>query len=291
MAGDVPGGDIIEVVQLVRANLLAPYAPADVLLVEKDGADGGVCPAPWVSMGIPLGVMRRGRRDVLYREDVGDLLETLSGSEHLEDPAHDGGGNGVGLETVEPLAQSTLLGIGMLAGVCEPVAVGRATAKMAAAHLGQHRHAVTHTDPDQVAFLLRRTPEHPEQHLGGGRAEVDSAADLREPQLDPEVLEQRVGGRVLDRRAEGPGELTDHDGVPGIGTGAQLSEESARLGSTGPGQGAGVADVEVVSHDLRAGRKDRACLGDLAGTGRLGLLHLFGRDPTHEREQQLARHT
>jgi hypothetical protein len=106
----------------------------------------------------------------------------------------------------------------MLGGVCEPVAVGRATSKMAAAHLGQHRHAVTHTDSDQVAFLLRRAAEHPQQHLSGGRAEVDSASDLWKPQLNPEVLEQRVGGRVLNRRAEGPGELTDHDRVPGIGT-------------------------------------------------------------------------
>ena len=85
LASDVAGRDIIEVVQLVRANLLSPYAPADVLLVDEDCADGGMCPAPWVSVRIPLRVMRRGDRDVLCGEDVRDLLEPLSGSEHFED--------------------------------------------------------------------------------------------------------------------------------------------------------------------------------------------------------------
>jgi hypothetical protein len=70
--------------------------------------------------------------------------------------------------------------------------------------------------------------------------------------------------------------------------GAQLLEKPAGLGSTGPGQGAGVTEVEVLGHDLCAGRKDAACLGALAGTGCLRFLHILGRDSTDEGELQIA---
>jgi hypothetical protein len=110
--------------------------------------------------------------------------------------AHHGGGHGVGFEAVEPLPEGAFPGIGMLAGVGAGSRRG-AAAKMAVARLRQHRHTLSNTDPDQVAFLLGRAAEHPQQHLGRGRAEVDSASDLREPQLDPPVRRGRGPGPVL----------------------------------------------------------------------------------------------
>ena len=46
-------------------------------------------------------------------------LEALSGSEHLEDPAHDRGGIRVGFETVEPLTQPRFFDIRDAAGAAD----------------------------------------------------------------------------------------------------------------------------------------------------------------------------
>ena len=154
--------------------------------------------------------------------------------------------------------------------------------------LGQHPHAVTDTEPDQVPFLLGGAAEHPEQHLGRGRAVVDTPSDLREPQVDAEVLEQRVDRRVLDRGAERPSELADDDGVQGLVPERSSPRIRAVSGRRGQGTESAVTDVEILGHDLRAGWQDRTCLGDLAGTRRFGLLDVFGRDSTDEGEQQLA---
>jgi hypothetical protein len=288
LAGDIAGGDIVEVVQLVDAGLLPPHGPAEVLLVAQDRPDGGVRPAARVTVLVPGAIVRRRRGDVLGGKGVGDLLEPLSGGERLEDAPHHRSGYGVGLEAVEPLAERPLLGVGVLAGVGEPVPVGRSTAEVALPGLGQHGHAVPDASADQVPLLLRGAPEHPEEHLGGGRAVVDPAADLGQPQLDAEVLEQRVDRRVLDGRSERPGELADHDRVPRVGTGPQFGQQAPGLGPADPWQRPGVADVEVLGHDLRARRQDAARLGELAGPGCLGLLHLLGRHPTDEREAQIA---
>jgi hypothetical protein len=181
LAGDVPGGDIIEVVQLVGADLLSPYAPAEVFVVEEDGADGGVCPPRGSRWGFRLGSCAAGEGTFSAVRMLAICLRPYPTANISKIRRTTEAVKGSASSRWSRWPRARFFGIGMLAGVCEPVAVGRATAKMAAARLGQHRHSVTHTDPDQVAFLLRRAPEHPEQHLGGGRAEVDLSSDLGEP--------------------------------------------------------------------------------------------------------------
>ena len=59
LAGDVSGGDVVEVEQLVGSGLLPPHGSAEVALVEQDGPDGSVRPATRVTVGIAPAVMGR----------------------------------------------------------------------------------------------------------------------------------------------------------------------------------------------------------------------------------------
>lgn len=135
---------------------------------------------------------------------------------------------------------------------------------MAPTLLGKHGHAVAHPAADQRPFLFRGAPEHAEQHLGRRRGEVDSATDLGQPERDAEVLEQGIDRAVLDRRTEGPSELTYYDCVPSVGALLHLSEEPAGLRAPRPRQGSADPDVEELLDDLGIGWEDPARLGELS---------------------------
>jgi hypothetical protein len=140
--------------------------------------------------------MRRGRRDVLCVKMFAICLRPCPAANISKMRRTTGAVMGSGSRRWSLCPRTRFLALGC-SPASEQVAVGWAAAKMAVARLRQHRHTLSNTDPDQVAFLLGRAAEHPQQHLGRGRAEVDSASDLREPQLDPPVRRGRGPGPVL----------------------------------------------------------------------------------------------
>ncbi|MFF3919520.1 hypothetical protein ACFYZB_40075 [Streptomyces sp. NPDC001852] len=86
---------------------------------------------------------------------------------------------------------------------------------------------------------------------------VDGSADFRDPQGDAEVDEdgEGVAELVAVERALW---LSDDDGVEAPVRVAEGLEEFVGAGPALPGQGAAVADVEVLADDLAPGGLDRA---------------------------------
>jgi hypothetical protein len=77
---------------------------------------------------------------------------------------------------------------------------------------------------------------------------VDPPADLRGPQLDAVVLEQRRHRGVLGA-VEGSLVLPDHDRVPAAIRVSQRGDQGRGLRATHPGQRPAVAGVEEPGHD------------------------------------------
>lgn len=104
---------------------------------------------------------------------------------------------------MQPFAVGGLGGVGVRSGVDEQVPVGWAAAEVAALDLGLGGHRGADPDADAVAFALGHAAEHTHDQVVGLVIGVDRAADLRHPQGDAVVGEQRVGVAELVA-VEGP---------------------------------------------------------------------------------------
>jgi hypothetical protein len=190
----------------------------------------------------------------------------------------------VGLQPVHPDAQGGLRWVGVGTGVSQPVPEGRTAAEEPALGGGLGGHGAPNPGPDAGALALAHAAEERHQHVVGLRAGIDPPADLRDPQLDPVVLEQREGQGKL-RAVEGTLRLSDGYGLKASVRGAQELEEPRGLGPAFPGEGPGLPDVEELGHDLAA-----AGLDELKGPAKLPgprggrILLVLGRDPSVEGE-------
>lgn len=99
-----------------------------------------------------------------------------------EDALDDRCGGGVGLEAVQAAAFGGLARVGVGAGVGEPVAVGRAAAKVSAFEFGLGGHGGAHADLDAVAFAFRHAAEDGHHQVVGLGLGVDGPADLGDPE-------------------------------------------------------------------------------------------------------------
>jgi hypothetical protein len=110
---------------------------------------------------------------------------------------------------MQPPAKGGLGGVGMEAGVDQPVAVGWPAAQEAplGGGLGAHRRPHPGLDPGALAFGHAAKQGH--DQVVGFRARVDPPADLRHPQLHPVVGEDREGEAELVA-VEGALRLADH---------------------------------------------------------------------------------
>jgi hypothetical protein len=88
---------------------------------------------------------------------------------------------------------------------------------------------------------------------------VDPAADLRRPQLDAVVLEQRRHRGVL-AAVEGPLVLADHDRVPPPVRIGQRSDQGRGLRAARPSQRPAVSGVEELGYDPPVSGRQRGGL-------------------------------
>ena len=106
-------------------------------------------------------------------------------------------------------------------------------------------------DPDAGPgdFALGRQPQYRHRLLIVLGLVVDPAVDLRCPQLDAVVLEQRRHRRVL-AAIERPLVFPGHDRIPLPVRVGELRDEGGGLRAAGPGELPGLPHVEELRHDL-----------------------------------------
>ncbi len=112
---------------------------------------------------------------------------------------------------------------------------------------------------------------------------VDRSADLWYPQGDAVVLEDGVHEAVLVA-VERSVRFADHYRVEAAAGVAERGEQESGLGAAFPGDRSGLADVEVLGGDFAVGVGQGLGAGELPCSGGLGVLLVFGRYPSVERE-------
>jgi hypothetical protein len=134
---------------------------------------------------------------------------------------------------VRPAAPRRVRLVRVRARIGKPVPVRRAPAQVAALLQRLRRHRGPHPDPGPGDLPLRRQPQRYHRLLVILGVPVDPLADLRHPQLDPVVLEQR-GHRGVLAAVERPLVLPDHDRVPPALRISQLRHQRSRLRAPRP---------------------------------------------------------
>jgi hypothetical protein len=175
----------------------------------------------------------------------------------------------------------------MRAGVGEPVPIGWPAAEVAALLAGLRGHRGADPDPGAGDLALGLQAQRHHCLLVVLGAEVDPAADLRRPQLDPVVLEQRRHRREL-APAERPLVLPDHYRVPAALGVSQFRDQRGGLRAPCPGQRPALADVEELRHDLSVPGHQRSGLVTLPDPRCHWVLVVLGRHPPVEHEPQPA---
>nr|WP_231509185.1 hypothetical protein [Streptosporangium roseum] len=189
----------------------------------------------------------------------------MTGQEIGEDPGHNGRGDRVELQPVQPAAVCGLGRVGVRAGVTEAIAVRRPPAEETALHLGLGRHRGPDPDLDPVALALAHPAEDAHHQVVRLVGRVDGPAYLGHPQRHSEMLEDREGQAVLVA-VEGPMRLADHHGLEAALRIAQLGQQRRSLRTALPRDRAGLVHVEELGDDLPAARLDqRPRPGDLPG--------------------------
>jgi hypothetical protein len=150
-----------------------------------------------------------------------------------EHPRHHRSGHRIRLQPVRPAAPRRVRLVRVRARIGKPVPVRRAPAQVAALLQRLRRHRGPHPDPGPGDLPLRRQPQRYHRLLVILGVPVDPLADLRHPQLDPVVLEQR-GHRGVLAAVERPLVLPDHDRVPPALRISQLRHQRSRLRAPRP---------------------------------------------------------
>jgi hypothetical protein len=200
-----------------------------------------------------------------------------------EHPSHDVRCFGVRLKPVRPPPPRRVHLVRVRPRVTEPVSVWRAAAEIPALLPGLRGHRGAHPDPGTGDLPLGRQAQGEHGLLVVLGVPVDPAADLRHPQADAVVLEQRRHRRVL-AAVERPLVLPDHDRCPpAIGVG-ELRDQGGGLRAARPRQHPALPRVEELRRDHPAPGHEHYRLLQLPGPRRLGVLPVLGRDPPVERE-------
>src|SRR5262249_50103251 len=156
---------------------------------------------------------------------------------------------------------------------------GWSSAEVPTAGAGHRLHRVAHSPLDAGTLGLAEATEERHHEVVRFAVGIDTATDLRHPQLDPVMNEER------ERQGElGPGEgallLPDHDGVEAPITPSTTRQEPCRFRPSRPRQRPGHPDVEVLRDDLAAVRLDeRSRDAALPGDAVLGCLTVLGAHP------------
>ncbi|MEO3852769.1 hypothetical protein ABGB09_35000 [Streptomyces sp. B8F3] len=145
-------------------------------------------------------------------ECFGDCEEAVPGAVSDEDALHNPCGKWVGLQAMQSLAVCGFGGVGMRAGVGEPVAVRWAPALEAALDFDLGAHGRARADLDPVALTLTHASEDGHDHVVGFGVRVDRPAHLRDPQRHAVVGEDGEGEAELVA-VEGTLGLADDYGV------------------------------------------------------------------------------
>nr|WP_246198868.1 hypothetical protein [Actinomadura syzygii] len=174
-------------------------------------------------------------------------------------------------------------GVGVRAGVDQPVPVRGASADVPVGGLGHRGHGGADPGLDPGPLALADGPERRHDHVVGLVGRVDRPADLRHPQRHAVMLEQREGVAELVT-VERPLWLTDdHRVKPSVWVG-QFLQQAAGFGAPGRWDGPGLVDVEELGDDHATARGDELLgTGVLPGAGGFGVLAVFGGTASPER--------
>ena len=194
----------------------------------------------------------------------------------------------VGLQAVRPPAPGGVRLVRVRPGISQPVPVRRAAAQVPALLPRLDGHRGPHPDAGPGHLPLRRQPQHRHRLLVMLGREVDPAARLRHPQLDPVMLEQRRHQRVL-AAVERPLVLPDHDRVPAPVRVGQRGDQRGGLRAPAPRHRPALPDVEELRHDPPVPADQRLGLLPLPRPRRHRILPVLRRHPPVEREPQAAR--
>jgi len=158
-AAGVAGGHVVDVQQDLVAALAAPHLVAAVARIPQNRLDGGLAPGTPVAVGVTGPVGAGGGGEGVGGQAFGDGVVAAAVQVFLEDPFHDGRGKRVGLQPVQPAAKGGLAGMGMGAGVHQPIAVGWSAAEEAPLGGGLGTHGGPDPGLDSVAFALGHAAE------------------------------------------------------------------------------------------------------------------------------------
>ncbi|MDF3298744.1 hypothetical protein P3H78_08885 [Streptomyces sp. K1PA1] len=128
--------DVVDVEEAFFLALFVPDLVAGVAGAVEDRPDRTGLPCLLRPVGVAGGVVGGRAGDAVVVESEGDGLVAHAVDVHGEDAQDDECGGGVGFEFVELLSGGCLGGVGVHAGVGDPVAVGRSPSEVAALELG-----------------------------------------------------------------------------------------------------------------------------------------------------------
>nr|WP_246547325.1 hypothetical protein [Nonomuraea rubra] len=264
-SGGVAQADVIHVHEDLVLTLPVPHLVSHVPRIGQDGAHCALGPGDAGAVPVPGRVVRRRARDPVAGKPLGYGEQAVAVEEGSEDLFHHGRGCGIEFQPVGTLAVGGLGGVGVRAGIGQPVAVWRPAAEEAALHLGLGGHGASHADLDAIALALAHAAEHAHDQVMGLVGRVDRAAYLGYPELDSEVLEDGEGEAVLVA-VEGSVWFADHHRAEASIGVAQLGEQRRRVRAALPRDRTGLVDVEELGDDHTPARLDeRAGAGDLPG--------------------------
>ena len=221
-------------------------------------------------------------------QGAGDPGGAVPGQPLREDPRDDRRRVGIGLQLVRAPSPRGVRLVGVRPRIAESVPVRRAPAQVPALLQRLGRHRGPHPDPGPGDLPLGRQAQREHRLLVVVGVPVDPPADLRHPQQDAVMLEQRRHQRVL-AAVERPLVLPDHDRVPPPVRVRKLRDQGGGLRTPRPQQHPALPHVEELRHDHPAPGGQHHRLLQLPRPRRLRLLPVLGRHPPVEREPQAPR--
>ena len=163
----------------------------------------------------------------------------------------------------------------MRPGVGEPIPVRRAAAQISALLPGPGGHGSPDPDPGPGDLPLGRQAQREHGLLVVLGVPVDPPANLRHPQADAVVLEQRRHRRVL-AGIERPLVLSDHDRVPPTLWIRQRSHQGGSLRAPRPRQRPALPHIEELGHDRAVLCYEHRRLRELPRSRRHRILPVLG---------------
>ena len=283
----VPQGAVSRVGQVEVGALPVPHLPTGVAGVRQYRGDGAQRPRCARAVRVPARVCCGRARHPGIVQRPGDPRGAVPGQPLREHPRDDRRGRRVGFEAVRAPAPRGVRLVRVRPRITEPVPVRRTPAQVPALLPGLGGHRGPDPDPGPGDLPLGRQAEREHGLLVVLGVPVHPPADLRHPQRDAVVLEQRRHRRVLTA-VERPLVLPDHDRVPPAIRVCELRDQGGGLRAPRPRQHPALPRVEELRRDHPAPGYEHHRLLQLPGPRRHRVLPVLGRDPPVERESQAA---